>query len=503
MIKKENFHKNISPEKRDDMPAIGVIFLYCLTYALARFLISPTMELDEAEQFLHSTLFQPGYNNQPPLYNWIVKAVSSVFSLNLATLLFVKYSLLFCFYYVFYLAARTFNDSKRALLMTGSLMIFPLYSYEFNRDLSHSILVALMSCLTAFLYIRIFLSGKGIYYFLAGITIGFGVLSKYNYLVFLIALILASASCREGRRLIFNRRTLLAVSGAVLAILPHSLWLIKNNFSPFHFALEKSKIGELSSNSFSDILFVLGKSYLEVLIFLSIFAIFFYRPGSSRKKYASPGTNVFRLLSFYGLLIPLCIIIFLHTGTFKGRWLAPVLFTVPLAMFSMVSFELEERRTKLFGFLCIFIAAAILIIRITIGLMPDHTRAERIHIPFEKLSSDITGLLKDKGVKDIDNISIVTDDEHLAANISAWIPGIKFLPLQSVAEDAALQQEVLSHGGIVVWDTLTLGESVPKKFLKVFHSSGSINLLSAPYIHSKKQTYVLGVELILPKKANK
>lgn len=413
MIKTGKFHKNISALKRDDMLAIGVIFLYCLIYALARFLVSPALELDEAEQFLHSSFFQLGYNNQPPLYNWIVKAVSSVFSLNLATLLLVKYSLLFFFYYVFYLTVRSFNDPKKALLITGSLVIFPLYSYEFNRDLSHSILVALMSCLTILLYIRILLSGKGIYYFLGGITIGLGVLSKYNYLMFLLALVLASASCREGRRLIFDKRTLLTVTGSIIAVLPHSLWLIKKNFSPFHFALEKSKIGELSSNSFSDILFVLGKSYLEVFIFLLIFAIFFYRPGSLKENYENLKMNIFRLLSFYGLLIPLCIIIILHTGTFKGRWLAPVLFTVPLAVFSMVNFELKERRTKLFRFLCVFMAVAVLIIRISIGLMPDQTRVERIHIPFQELSSDIISLLKERGVNDIEGISIVTDDELL------------------------------------------------------------------------------------------
>jgi 4-amino-4-deoxy-L-arabinose transferase-like glycosyltransferase len=277
MVKTGKFHKSISPERRGDILAGCVIFLYCLVYALTRFFVSPSMELDESEQFLHSSFFRLGYNNQPPLYNWIVKAASSIFSLNLATLLFVKYSLLFLFYFVFYLTVRSFRDSKKALLITGSLVIFPLYSYEFNRDLSHSILVALMSSLTIFLYIRLLMRGKALYYFLIGIAIGSGILSKYNYLIFLLALVLASVTCREGRRLLFDKRTLLAVLGSVIVTLPHFLWLAEKHFAPFGFAFEKSKIGELGSNSFSEVFLVLGKSYLEALAFFLIFALFLYR----------------------------------------------------------------------------------------------------------------------------------------------------------------------------------------------------------------------------------
>lgn len=485
-------------ERQDKLLVSGIIFLYCLAYASTRLLISSSMGLDEAEQFLNGSVFQWGYHNQAPLYSWIVRAVSIPFGVNLVTLIIIKYSLLFLFYFVVYHTARSFQDEKTSLLITASLVLFPLYSYEFNRDLSHSILVVLMACSACFLYIKLLIKRKTIHYVLIGLSIGLGILSKYNYVFFLSALILASISSREGRQVIFDRRIFLAMLISLLVVLPHFTWLVKENFPSLHFALHKARIGEMKSGSFPKVLTIIGGSYLEVLLFLLVFILFFSWDKKMRSNETTPFLKTFRWLAFYGMIIPLIAMLILQTGSFKGRWLAPVLFTLPLAMFSTVGVDMKGMRFKVFSALCGLIVVAVLIARLFVGLMPDLTgKVERIHIPFKTLSLQLTQMLKERGMNDFRDLTIISDDPHLVANVMAWIPGMKFVSLQNALENRDVQRNVLSKRGIIVWNISKLGENLSERCLKVFPSVSSINVLKAPYIHSKKfPPYMLGVAII-------
>jgi len=489
---------DIPSEKSYLLLAFGIIFLYCLIHASARFLISPVMQLDEAEQFLDGSVFRLGYSTQPPLYTWIVGAVSSISGLNLATLLGVKYALTFFFYFTFFLTARTFWNSQQALLITGSLVLFPLYSYEFNRDLSHSILVSLMAVSTCFFYSQILRKGDTFYYILMGLSAGLGILSKYNFIIFLLAMMLASLSCKQGRRILFNRRIFLAIVSGILVVLPHMLWLVNNNFPSISFAIGEARLNASVSPPLLKLLTIAGKAYIEAAIFIFIFMLFFCRnvlQGGYRKNVISVP---FCWLSFYGLFLPLIIICFLQVGSFKGRWLAPVFFTLPFTMFSRVNLDMKDIRLKIFGVLCATIVVVVLCIRICAGLMPDQTnKIERIHIPFRDLSLDIRGVLKENGMNDTEGIIIVTDDKHLAANIMAWIPGTRFTSLQSAEADRSLQNSILSQDGILVWNASKLGENIPERYLRLFPSVTSFRLLKAQYIHSKKfKPFVLGIAVI-------
>lgn len=144
------------PAARQKDPAAAVlIFLYCLLFAVLRLSVSSSMELDESEQFLNGSFFSLGYAHQPPLYSWIVHSMSLLFGMNIQILIVTKYAILFFFYLSFYLIARSFWGRRGSLLITGSLLLFPTYSYEFNRDLSHSILVTAMASITCYLFVRL------------------------------------------------------------------------------------------------------------------------------------------------------------------------------------------------------------------------------------------------------------------------------------------------------------------------------------------------------------
>jgi 4-amino-4-deoxy-L-arabinose transferase-like glycosyltransferase len=493
---------NSASERRRDFLAAGIIALYCLAYAAIRLLVSHSMELSEAEQYLDASVFSFGYRQQAPLYSWIVRAAASLFGMNVVTITAVKYSLLFLFYFFLFLLARNFWDSKKSLLVTASMLLFPTFSYEVHRDLTHTILVSLIAVIICFLYIRMLREAKIGFYLLAGILAGMGMLSKYNFIFFLAAFLLAILSSRKGRRVVFDKKIFLSILCAFLVFLPHFMWLVRENFMSVHYALVRSKTGGLALDTPLRVLYIVGITYLEVLIFLFVSAVFFRLSIFKGDKDDTP-SHLFRRLAMFGLAAPLIVIFLLRTDNFSSRWLAPFLFALPLALFSAVKIDRTNESFRLFGFLCLFVAASVLAVRMFIGFFPDTAgKVERIHIPYKALSRQLTDRLGESGVRDVSDFVIVAEshDNYIAANLMTWMPVKKFVTLRNFVSDSFVREAVMERGGIFVCHISDKGIKTLEKFVAEFFPSSSIVILRSPYLHSSKLPPCLLGVVIIPKR---
>jgi 4-amino-4-deoxy-L-arabinose transferase-like glycosyltransferase len=494
-VAESNYNERLG---KQDLAAAAIFFIYCCLYAVLRLSISSTMEMDEAEQFLNGSFLSLGYANQPPFYSWLVYGMAKLSGLNIQTIIATKYIIMFFFYFSFYLIARSFWNMRASLLITGTLLIFPTYAYEFNRDLSHSVLVAAMSSITCYIFVRLLRRERTSDYLLLGASIGLGFLSKYNFAFFLLALMLAAASFREGRRTFFNKKIFLSFASFVLIVSPHVIWLYQNDYLPFRRALDKADAGTLDLSSARQILHIVAASYNGVLAFLVICLIFL---GSSfsrrnlRNGYQS-GLRLFHYLSFYGLIIPLLIIPVLKTGHFSERWLAPLLFSLPLAVFSGVNMLSNNRRFKLLGYLCVFIAVAILAARSFIGFFPDLSgKVERIHTPFRDVSQQLGQELAVRGIDDLRDITVISRSEFLTANVVACLPGAKFSLLSR--DYRIIKSSSGNKVKVLVWDAVKKGEDVPEKYGPEFPSAVPLRPFKASYLRSSNlPPFVLGAALV-------
>jgi hypothetical protein len=489
-------------ERHRDFLAIGIIGLYCIAYASTRLLISHSMELSEAEQYLDASVFSFGYRQQAPLYSWIVRAAAALFGMNVVTITGVKYSLLFLFYLFLFLLARNLWDSRKSLIVTGSMLIFPTFSYEVHRDLTHTVLVSLIAVIICFLYLRMLREAKRGYYLLAGTLVGMGVLSKYNFIFFLAAFMLAILCSREGRRVLFDRRIFLSVICAFLVLLPHFVWLVQENFMSAHYALTRSRTSGLTLSAPFRIFYIIGITYLEVLIFLLVTVVFF-RLSIFKSNKEDPLSGLFRQLAIFGLIGPLIVILLLRTDNFSSRWLAPFLFALPFAIFSALKPDRGKETFRLFGLLCAFVAVSVLAVRAFIGFSPDTAgKVERIHIPYKALSQQLVERLGEKGIRDVRNLVIIAEvrDDYVAANLMAWMPTKKFVRLRDFASDRSVQDDVMEKGGIFICHIAGNGIKTLEKFIAEFSPGSSIAMLKSPYLHSQKLApYVLGA-VIIPKR---
>lgn len=496
-----HFLKSVSPPSKHhgNILAIVIIFLYCLSFASLRLYISPTMDSDDAEQFVFSAAaYSWGYSNQPPVYTWVVKAISSIIGMNIRTLMVMKYGIMFCFYYSFYRLCCSFWDTRQSLLVTGSLLLFYTYSYDFNRHLSHTILVTALSSLTALIYVYLLKTRKTLYYFLIGASTGFAILTKYNFLFFLFGLILASISTKEGRRVLFDRRVLVSLFICCFIISPHILWLIQQNFQTVHHALIKAHAGEVPIHSLQNLLIVIGASFYGVITFPLLFIIFFRRYFLPRATNISRNTEIlhmFRRIVIYSLFPPLCVILIFRTGHFSEKWLAPVLFCIPLALFSGVDIDMNKKRFQVFGYVCIIVAVMMFLLRAFIGFcLPDVLgRVERIHTPFRSVSQQLVKELRNRRIITSHDLTIIADGNFLAANIEANIPAAEFMVLTQDTQDKLSKKRNI----VIVWDASKQGIQIPKHYSDIFPDAIPIGIFESPYIHSKElPPYRLGAALI-------
>jgi hypothetical protein len=207
--------------------------------------------------------------------------------------------------------------------------------------------------------------------------------------------------------------------------------------------------------------------------------------------------NIISLAALYGLIAPLVAVILFSTAHFAERWLAPVMFLVPLSCFLMADLDERSRRVKVFGSIGASIALIVLLARTFVGFMPHLTgKVEHIHIPFHELSRQLSNTLQQSANLHQPGITIVTDDAHIAANIMAWIPGMQFVHLRQVRQSASKGEHIPSQNVMILWDAEKLGEKMPDKFFR-FYPSASVMLFESPYLYTKKHPpFILGVGVV-------
>jgi hypothetical protein len=487
---------------RYDLLAISSILMFAALAGAVRLSVSPNMERDEAELFL--AVAHSWQNiNQPPLYTFIISGLFSIFGVSSTVLIGVKYVLIFFFYSTFYLIVRKFWSARHALAITGSLLFFLVYSYDFIRHLTHTVLVSFAAALTCLVYVHL-LSGRGksSYYALLGMLAGLGILSKYSYLFFLSALVLSSLSCNSGRKVITDKKILIAFAAFVIVVAPHYVIMMRENFTTINYALSRAGAGEADILRLKNFLYIVKVCFIPYLLLGLVFMVFFHSLISHETLISheinSPAHRlvIFRWLAFYGAIIPFITSVMLQSAYFNERWFAPVFFTFPVALFSFVKFESNKGRTSLFGYICLCAAVSVILFRAVAGFSPDlGGKVERIHIPFRELSFKLEMELRKEGVSDLHGVMISSDDWYLPANLSAWMPGSRAIPLEEAVKTAS---SPISGGSrnIIVWKAIESG-NVPDDLRKMLPPGAEIKWLKADYLHSRKfSPYTIGVAFL-------
>ena len=359
------------------------IILYSLIFIAIRLLASTVgMTYDEAEQFIDAQNYVLGYLDQPPLYSWIIKTCSLVFGLNVPMMVCVYHTVTIIFLiYLYKILDFLFTDDKKIFFAFISYVLFFIYSYDFYRYTIHTALMAMFCAIAFYIYLKIFKGeDKLSNYLLLGLSFGLGLLSKYNFIFFVLALIIPSLFSKKSRAILFDTKTIFAIAVCVLTFLPHALWLINNDFETLNYALQRGEAGA-SEKDFS-LIKVLLNTYWNYLVYCGVIIVFFFKDLSWKDDEEA---KLFKSMLIFAIVFPFLLILILEAGNFTQRWLAPLNLLFPIIVFYFIEIKDITLKHKIFKYGIYVLIIVFYLMRICSYYFPDQFKPSFLSKPYEAI----------------------------------------------------------------------------------------------------------------------
>lgn len=230
--------------------ALLALFILVLTAVRVAILIATPLNLgpDEAQYWSWSLTPALGYFSKPPLIAWVIGATTSICGdgeacVRLAAPLFHAATA-----FVVFFAARTLYDETVGLWSAVTYMLMPGTSFS-SLLVTTDVPLLFFWALALLAVAKLQRTPQTKWAILFGVAVGFGLLSKYAMLYFLLGIGLALLPTVEGRRLLFSRYGAIALAAALAVFLPNVVWNVLHSFATLRHTASNANWG--SSNLFN------------------------------------------------------------------------------------------------------------------------------------------------------------------------------------------------------------------------------------------------------------
>ncbi len=138
----------------------------------------------------------------------------------------LKYTLIsLTFWLTWLVSGQLFQHLQTRYIATFSYLLMPSFAWHMHQGFTHTIVLGfgIILSLHALLSVKNNPSVKN--YIYLGLAFGIGLMGKYSFLLFMVAIFVSALSINSYRKIIFDSKTLLAIGAFVLMIGPHAYWL--------------------------------------------------------------------------------------------------------------------------------------------------------------------------------------------------------------------------------------------------------------------------------------
>jgi 4-amino-4-deoxy-L-arabinose transferase-like glycosyltransferase len=394
--------------------------IYFLIHALIRIAQQGALEIDEAELLFYSQQFQLGYSNQPPLYTWLQWAVFKIFGVNHAGLAVLRNLLLYVLYVCMFRLARPLLGALAAAAVSASMLLIVPLGWEALIDRTHSTLATAIGAGALWTYYTLLERPGKLRMALLGALMGLGMLSKYNFIIFIVGMAAASLALPEHRKRIWTGDLWIAFAAGALCVLPHALWFLGNLHTATSDTLDKMRIGEHGTTYASHVVNGFQNLLVSILSFISplwLLLVFAYgSPKQAQRRLNTADARFFLWMYAVGLAVVVAILLTGHLANFKSRWVQPLFFSVGLACF--VCFPARSsaayRRALLGAVVFGVVMTVMLAVRPQVqGALGKHPR---ILQPYHELGLDLARRFPDAAL-------VAVQDRDIGGNLHIHLPG--------------------------------------------------------------------------------
>lgn len=349
--------------------------IYLLVHFVLRVLEGEALRWDESEQTLFSQCLALGYNDQPPVYTWLLWIVFQVTGVSLLGLHVLKSLILTAFYIGIFSAARKLAGPKFAILGTLSLLLTPYFAWTALIDGAHTLFVAAFVPITLLVMLQLLERPTSGGFALLGLVVGLGVLAKYNFAIMAIAIPLSLLTMPAYRSRLRDPRLLWSIAVAAIVVLPHAWWV----HGHWHLVSERPMVrsGVIESSGFWDRIFLgltnLSRTSLLLVGSLLVVLIACFPKDCARILKQPARSDQVRWLGRWIAIVfaILLVLVLLGVTKFRTHWLIPLLVLFPVYVFARFaeqpSTEKSQRRYRV----CLgFAVIAVMVVRL-VGINTD------------------------------------------------------------------------------------------------------------------------------------
>jgi 4-amino-4-deoxy-L-arabinose transferase-like glycosyltransferase len=363
----------------------GSVAIYFAIAAILRLFYAPSLGLDEAEMMIVTQELLPGYGSQPPLYGWLQSLVFAILGRSLFALALVNAALMLTTFVFYFLSGREiFADENKAWAAAMALFTVPTFFWGSQLSLTHTVLAAAIGAMTLYVMLRLAKTGTIRDYLALGLCFALGFVSKYNYLPFALALLLAACLLPDFRRRVVNIRFIATLALALLLLAPHFLWLASHwdtalsESGKLRLATDEGLVKSALSGITAISSALINYAVLPVVLFLALayvplisrFGSPSPRPGVTIDGWRDGRSFVLKAIVI-GIGLIACAVLIMQVTRLQERWLHPVLFLTPLGLLILLERRFTPDRITILNIVSTTIAIGALVALVTKHTLPE------------------------------------------------------------------------------------------------------------------------------------
>jgi len=221
----------------DSAIALLAVALCALIWSVLPIILLSAPPGDNVEQLNWSHAWQWGYFKHPPLPTWLLRAAITVFGPSAGLTYVLAMACVALALILVWLAAREVLAPREAL---AALLVSTANYYLMGRGsiLNHDTAMLPFVALSAWSVLRIARGAGWSMWLVLGLAQAFGLLTKYQMGLTVIANAVALLAAGAHRQPRFLRHVALAAAATLLPLGPHVIWLFDHHFSTFQYAGE-------------------------------------------------------------------------------------------------------------------------------------------------------------------------------------------------------------------------------------------------------------------------
>ncbi len=418
--------RNLLTRKPDTV--VLLLAAYFVVSFVVRMLVPNGLRVDESQQAFFSQWLVAGYDTQPPLYNWFQTMVVSVFGLSIATIAAAKNLVLFLLFLSYYkLAKLVLDDRLFAVIATLSLFTIPQVFWQAQRDLTHTVAQMLLINLFIYSIIKTLKAPSLLSYVMIGVTLGLGMLSKYNFTLVVSGALIAVLLHPQGLKRLLDPRFLLSLAIAVLIFLPHGLWLLDNVGLAANRTLN-TMAQDAPAGALAKLIKGPTEFFAQIIVIMAplvaVYAIVFGRKFLGNLRPTTIWAHFFDTI-FLAIALQVLLLVFaIGITSMRDRWVLPFLFLMPIAF----CLKMQARGIRAEDFAKRFFVAplAVMLLVPSFVLIRAHVpalfgRPEAYNAPYQEF---VSGIIAEEGRRP----GLVLTDGWLASgNLRLQLPDVPTL----------------------------------------------------------------------------